>query len=298
MRTPLCTLLMASALLAQETPWTVSTAIAGQASDTSQTHQATLTGSWKGTWSIVTLVPSLQVAQSLQTRPESTWTEVQPSLKVRLALGPWTRLTTTAWSTTIQSPWDAGGSSRLTVSPPIGDGTTLSGWTEVDASKLGLWSGGAGASLGRDWTEDWYTSVSGGVWESRQTLPTGKTMGNYTPQWNLGADAAWNGGVWSLGLSTEWTWWTLQTAAKQTILKKRTVDQSLRHDDWTVSLDASWEPSEAWEFWSDLGWEWTSEDGSVQVTRNANGKSTTLAPNALATRQSGPSWEVGSSFSW
>jgi len=298
MRTSFCTLLVASALLAQEVPWTVSTALAGQASDSAQTHQAHLTGSWKGTWSIVTLVPSVQLVQSLQTRPESTWTEVQPSLKVRLALGPWATLATTAWSTTIQSPWDAGGSSRLTVSPAIAEGTRLNGWAEADVSKLALWSGGAGASLGREWTERWSTSVGGGVWESRQTLPSGKTMGRYSPQWNLGADATWDADTWSLGLSADWTWWSLQTEAKQTVLKRRTVEQSLRHDDWTVSLDASWDPSDAWELWTNLGWEWTSEDGSVQVTRNANGRSTTLAPNALSTRQSGPSWEVGSSLSW
>jgi hypothetical protein len=283
------------------TLWTASLSQWGQAGDSSLSHQTALSASWSARWSAFRFTPGLRVLRSWQTAPESSWVELEPSAKLRVALGTQAAITVSGWATTIQEPRDAGGSLRLSGSVDPWTGGKLDGWTSVRDSREAFAEGGAGTGIGQELSDRLALSANAGVWWARQVFPSGKTNSAYTPEWSAGTGLSWQEETWSLSTSGTWTWYEAERevkANKKLLAALATASESVRHDDWVVSLDASWDPSDAIGLWTNFSWSWIEESGSVEVSRTGSGKSKELSPTSLATVQDGPSWELGASWSW
>lgn len=281
--------------------WSASLSQWGQAGDSATSHQSALSASWTGRWSFLKVTPAVRLLRSWQTSPDSSWTEIEPSTRIRLALGTRGALTASGWATTLQDPRDIGGSIKLSGNLAPWTGARLEGWALVQDSREALAEGGVGTSLSHEWIERLTFAIDAGAWGSRQVFPSGKTDPSYTPEWSLGTGLSWEDEAWTLGASGVWTWYEAEREVKinrRLLAARTTATEAVRHDDWLVSLDASWDPTEALGLWSRLSWSWTEESGSVDLTRNATGKKKELSPTNLATVQDGPSWELGAAWSW
>lgn len=290
-----------SAPWAPTTLWTTSLSQWGQAGDSSTSHQSALSVSWTAKLSSVRFTPSLRVLRSWQTSPESSWVELEPSAKLRVALGSQGAITVSGWATTIQEPRDLGGSLKLSGSLAPWEGGTLDGWTSVQDSRESFLEGGAGTGIAQDLTEHLAVSANAGAWWARQVFPSGKTNSSYTPEWSAGTGLSWEEETWSLSTSATWTGYEAERdvkANRKPLAALATATESVHHDDWLVSLDASWDPTDALGLWSNVSWRWIEESGSVEVSRTLTGKTKQLSPTSLATVQDGPSWEIGASWSW
>lgn len=283
------------------TIWTASLSQWGQAGDSSTSHQTSLSASWTAKWSAFKVTPAVRVVRSWQTSPDSSWTELEPSAKLRVALGANGAITASGWATTLQEPRDIGGSLKLSGTMAPWTGGSLEAWALAQDSREARAEGGGGTSVGQELTDRLAISASAGVWASRQVFPSGKTDESYSPEWNVGSGISWEEDSWSLAASGGWTWYEVEREVKinrRLLAARATATEAVRHDDWLVSLDASWDPSEALGLWSRLSWSWAEESGSVDLTRNATGKKKELSPTNLAIVQDGPSWEVGASWTW
>ena len=283
------------------TLWTASLSQWGQAGDSSTSHQTALSASWSARWSAFRFTPGLRVLRSWQTLPESSWVELEPSAKLRVALGSQGALTAAGWSTTLQDPLDFGGSLRLSGTFEPWSGGNLDGWALVQDSRESFLEGGAGIGFAQDLSEPLAVSGNAGAWWARQVFPSGRTNSAHTPEWSVGCGLSWEEETWSLSTSGTWTWYEAEREVKSNrklLAALATASESVRHDDWLVSLDASWDPTDALGLWSGVSWRWMEESGSVEVSRSGSGKSKDVSPTSLATVQDGPSWEVGASWSW
>lgn len=283
------------------TLWTASLSQWGQAGDSSLSHQTALSASWSAKWSAFRFTPSLRVLRSWQTSPESSWVELEPSAKFRVGFGSNAAISVSGWATTIQEPRDVGGSLNLSGSVSPWTGGTLNGWASVRDSRESFVEGGTGTGFAQDLSEPLAVTANAGAWWARQVFPSGKTNSSYTPEWSAGSGLTWEEETWSLSTSATWTWYEAEREVKSNrklLAALATASESVRHDDWLVSLDASWDPTDALGLWSSFSWRWIEESGSIEVSRSGTGKSKEISPTSLAIVQDGPSWEVGASLTW
>lgn len=281
--------------------WSASVSQWGQAGDSSSSHQTTFSLSWSARTSTFRFTPSVRAVRSRQTSPDSSWWEVEPSAKLRASLGTAGALTLAGWATTVQAPRDAGGSARLSGSLEPWTGGDLEGWVQAQDSRETRAEGGVGARLGQELSGALSFSADAGAWYARKVFPSGQTDPSYSPEWSLGSGLSWDEDAWSVSTSGTWSWYEAEREIKsdrKLLASRAKTTERVRHDDWSVSLDAGWDPLDALGLWSSLSWRWTQESGSVELTRLSTGAKKDFTPTSLATVEDGPSWEFGATWTW